>query len=88
MLMMLEVLGKKRGGNGENAGRLMLMMLAAWGKPPAADAHDAGGFGDAHGSSGVNAGRLMLMMFPALGKLQQLMLMMLEALGTSAAAVG
>ena len=44
------------------------MMLVVLENPPAADAHDAGGFGDAHGSSGVNARRLMLKMLPALGK--------------------
>ena len=45
----------------------MLLMLPALGKPPAADAHDAGFFGENRGGSGVNARRLMLMMLLALG---------------------
>ena len=68
----------------------MLMMLPALGKPPAADAHDAGWrlwgntrrqwgkrqAADAHDAGGFGENP------------QQLMLMMLEALGTNAAAVG
>ena len=55
----------------------MLMMLAAlgkigrrlWSKRQAADAHDAGGFGENWGDCGVNARQLMLMMLAALGKI-------------------
>ena len=54
MLMMLAALGKLGGDCGVNARQLMLMMLAAlgkiggrlWSNRQAADAHDAGGFGE------------------------------------------
>ena len=55
----------------------MLMMLAAlgkigrrlWSKRQAADAHDAGGFGENWEATGANARQLMLMMLAALGKM-------------------
>ena len=82
----------------------MLMMLAAlekiggrlWSKRQAADAHDAGGFGEHWCHCGVNARQLMLMMLAALEKIggdcgvknaRQLMLMMLAAWGKLVATV-
>ena len=59
MLMMLAALGKMWVDCGVNASQLMLMMLAAlgkiggrlWSKRQAADAHDAGGFGENWGAT-------------------------------------
>ena len=56
MLMMLAALGKIGGGR-------------LWSKRQAADAHEAGGFGENWGDCGVNARQLMLICWRLWGKL-------------------